>query len=200
MSVYGLDEKSPLGDIVRHRFLKQLFENSNELLPLVQSGLWSVALRLVGALAAFAIGILLARQLGPTGLGLYGVVAAISSILSTLAQLGLPPLATREVAVSKSMGDRGGVVVTSRWFIIAVAFAGLISAGALGAVSAIVKGPSLLTWLWGAALVVPTALIFLVGALLRGLDRILIGQSLENVVRPLFFAVLLIAALGGSVR
>ena len=52
----------------------------------------------LGTLATFGVGLILARSLGPEGYGIYGTVIAIVAILAVPGQLGLPILATREVA------------------------------------------------------------------------------------------------------
>ena len=76
---------------------------------LAASSLWSVLLRLGGALLTFAVGVQLARFLGPSGFGIYGVVLAIATMLTALAQLGLPTLVVREIARTRAEGDWPGL-------------------------------------------------------------------------------------------
>ena len=154
-------------------------------------------LRLFGAAAAFASGVILARHLGPSALGIYGVVVAISAILATVAQLGLPALATREAAVNVETNDGERLASSVKWFHLATAAAGLFF-GALLIVGALLSGRLGMSWLTalgGALLVLPTALVTLSSATLRGLGRLLLGQMLDVAARPALFTVGLLALI-----
>ena len=164
---------------------------------LVSTGIWSILLRLLGALAAFASGVVLARHLGPSALGIYGVVAAIAAILATIAQLGIPSIATREAAVNVELNDGERLASSVKWFHLATAAAGL-SFGAIFIFGALVSGrfgTSWLTALGGAVLILPAALVSLSSATLRGLGRLLLGQMLDVAARPALFTVGLLALI-----
>ena len=62
----------------------------------VRSGLWSLVLRVAGLVSGFALGVLLARMLGPAQFGIYGLVTTVAAVGMTIAQLGTPQLAVRE--------------------------------------------------------------------------------------------------------
>lgn len=163
---------------------------------LAASSLWSVLLRLGGALLTFLVGVQLARYLGPTGFGIYGVVLALATMLTALAQLGLPTLAVREIARTRSEADWIGLRSVLRWFGIATFVAGCVLAVLFLAVLAFVPQitPTFRgTGLWAALLIPVMALTILLNAELRAFDRLLKGQSLEILVRPAGMALLLLA-------
>src|SRR5690348_9398339 len=75
----------------------------------VRSGLWSLVLRVSGLLSGFAIGVVLARILGPKQFGIYGLVTTGAAIATTITQLGTPQLAVRELSVRAERNDWAGV-------------------------------------------------------------------------------------------
>ena len=164
---------------------------------LVSTGIWSILLRLLGALAAFASGVVLARQLGPSALGVYGVVASIAAILATVAQLGIPPIATREAAVSLESHDAQRLASSVKWFHLATAAAGVLL-GAIFVVVALLSGRLGANWLialGGAFLILPSALVSLTSATLRGFGRLMLGQMLDVAARPALFTIGLLALI-----
>lgn len=68
---------------------------------IVRKGVCSIILRLVNMGLGFLIAILLARMLGASGYGEYSFAFAIVSILTILAQCGLPALLVRETAKAR---------------------------------------------------------------------------------------------------
>ncbi len=168
---------------------------------LAASSLWSVLLRVGGALLTFAVGVQLARYLGPAGFGIYGVVLALATMLTALAQLGLPTLVVREIARTRSEGDWPGLRSVMRWFVLASAGAGAVLA--ILFLALIVFLPSITptfrgTGLWAALLIPVTAVVILLNAELRAFDRLLKGQSLEILLRPGGMALLLLLLVLGQ--
>jgi O-antigen/teichoic acid export membrane protein len=162
---------------------------------LVASSLWSVLLRIGGALLTFAVGVQLARFLGPSGFGIYGVVLALATMLTALAQLGLPTLVVREIARTRTEGDWPGLRSVLRWFGLTTGGAGLVLALLFVAVIALVPGitPTFRgAGLWAAFLIPVMAVTILLNAELRAFDRLLKGQSLEILLRPGGMALLLL--------
>lgn len=165
------------------------------------AGAWSVVLRIAGALATLAMGVLLGRWLGPAGLGQFGLVIAATMLLAQIAQLGLPMLATREISIGHMKGDWPGVatmLVSFGTVTLACGLAiGLIFAGGgwllFGDEAS--AGTALLL---GALLVPLVALVNLTGAELRGLDRLVKGQALEVAIRPALMTLLLLIAYAWS--
>jgi O-antigen/teichoic acid export membrane protein len=164
------------------------------------SAVWSLVIRLVGMVLAFGVGVQLARFLGPAGFGIYGVVLALATMLTALAQLGLPTLAVREIARTRAEGDWPGLRSVLRWFGFGTASAGAVLAALFLAVIAFLPGITPLfrgTGLWAAFLIPVMALTILLNAELRAFDRLLKGQSLEILVRPGGMALLLLLLVLG---
>lgn len=63
------------------------------------------AATLVARLSAFVLGIALARGVGTTSYGEYGFAAALAIVLTPIADLGLTPYLTREVARDRSVAE-----------------------------------------------------------------------------------------------
>jgi O-antigen/teichoic acid export membrane protein len=167
----------------------------------VRSGLWSLALRVAGLVSGFALGVLLARMLGPAQFGIYGLVTTVAAVGMTVAQLGTPQLAVRELSVRAAGGDWAGAKAIIRQFGIAATVAGLaIGLVALGgAALAGASAVDLTLVAQGAVLTLLTAHTGLIAAELRGLGALLKGQSMDITVRPaLTFVIIAAVLLAGS--
>jgi len=152
----------------------------------VRSGLWSLVLRVSGLLSGFAIGVVLARILGPKQFGIYGLVTTGAAIATTITQLGTPQLAVRELSVRAERNDWAGVRGVIYQFGTATLIASLIF-GALAIVTVRLLGApasqqSLV--MQGAILVLLTSFTGLFAAELRGLAALLKGQSMDITFRP----------------
>lgn len=164
---------------------------------LVAAGLWSLIFRVAGIAATFVAGVVLARYLGPEALGLYGITVAIALVLSVVAQAGLPTLATREIAVAISREDWSGVrgaVQGFGGFVLGASLALGIALAAISKACPQVFGPQAESYTWGAILVPLFALTVLVGAELRALGSLVVGQSLDTLIRPLALIALCLVA------
>jgi O-antigen/teichoic acid export membrane protein len=148
-----------------------------------------------GTLATFAIGVVLARRLGPEGYGAYGSAIAIVSLLSVPAQLGLPLLATREVSAAAVTGRSRDIAVLGWWFVGSVALASVLIASTLRLVAgALPFAPAIAGALATAAWLLPMLALSALGlGLLRGQDRVVISQLLDVLVRPLAFLAALLS-------
>lgn len=150
------------------------------------SGVWAA-----GTLVSFGIGILIARPLGPAGYGVYGTVLAVVSLLTVPATLGIPLLATREMAAARGQGALDALAGHRRWFPLMVLVTSLGTAGALLTALALlgdIVAPQVRAALAWAALLVPgIAGCTLRSAMLRGLGDVVAGQALDVLVRPLLF-------------
>lgn len=162
---------------------------------LIRATLASGAVWAAGTLVTFAVGAVLARSLGPAGYGVYGTALAVVTILAVPAQLGLPFLATREVARARATDRADEIAGLARWFTIAVAGASLVLGIALGVAPRVLPlAPELRGALAAAALLLPLlALGSLAGGLLRGDGRVVANQAIDVLVRPVLF----LLALGG---
>ena len=156
----------------------------------------SAWLRLASTVLAFGIGVVLARALGPSGYGIYGLVVSITALLTVPTEFGLPSLVTREVASADVRGDWSGmrgVLVWTNKTVAAISL--LLFAGTLSVVL-LIKGlrsdtEFLRTLLWALLLIPLVALGNLRGATLRGLRLVVRGQLPELVLRPGMFLLLL---------
>ncbi len=183
----------------------RLFAGDDLRAQLVRGGFGSLALKLASAGLAFALTIVLARALGPTGYGVYAYVFALVSIIAIPAELGLPTLVVRETAGAHADEQWGLMRGVWRWSAAAVgALAGTVAlvAGTLAwSLADRFTGEQLATFAWGLLLVPLIALGNLAGAALRGLRNVLQGQLPELVLRPAVFVALSAAALlSGSGR
>lgn len=167
----------------------------------INGGLSSLALRLAGLLSTFALGVVLARSLGPAEYGVYGLVVTISAIAMTIGLVGTQQLAVRELSVRSSVGDWPGVRFLIRQFGL-VTFAVLFLLGIVAVATAFALAPAgdpapQLTAL-GALLALATAFTALTAAELRGLGAMIQGQAMDLAVRPAAaFLLILLVVLAG---
>jgi O-antigen/teichoic acid export membrane protein len=154
----------------------------------------SGAIWAAGTMATFSVGVVLARQLGADGYGIYGTAIALVTLLAVPAQLGLPLLATREVSSARVRGRADEVAALAWWFALAVGVTSLLLATALWVCAeALPLAPSLRPALTAAAILLPAlALSALATSLLRGQERVVTSQLLDVLVRPLVFVTALL--------
>lgn len=157
-------------------------------------------LRVAGLFSGFALGVVLARMLGPTQFGIYGLVTTVAAVGMTVAQLGTPQLAVRELSVRAGRGDWAGAKAIIYTFGFAATLAG-VTIGTIAIVGAVVAGASatvLMFALQGAVLALLMSYTGLFAAELRGLGALLKGQSMDITVRPgLTFIIISVLLLAG---
>lgn len=148
-----------------------------------------------GTASTFAVGVMLARRLGPAGYGVYGTAVAIVTLLVVPAQFGLPLLATREVSALRVNGRAGDIAALGWWFAAIVAGASALIAIALRLTDHMLAlAPTVeRTIAAGAGLLPALALSGLTSGLLRGQERVVTSQLLDVLIRPLAFAAALLA-------
>ncbi len=166
---------------------------------LVEATVGSAAVRLLGMLLTFLVGVQLARALGPTEYGRYGTMMAVVSLLLVPAQMALPILATRDIPIfvsRRTYGQVKGLVLAYATNILgaSIALAGLCLAGYW-----IVYGGRAPDWTslfyWGLATFPALALANLGVAVLRGFERVSLSQAYESLIRPGVFAILLFVGI-----
>jgi O-antigen/teichoic acid export membrane protein len=170
---------------------------------LVRSVAGSGVVQLGGMIATFLVGVQLARGLGVTGYGYYGIAMAVITLAMIPGTFGIPKLVTREVAAAQSRDEPALIFGVLRWADrvcgrISALIAGLIAVGGLIAWrnGSPVVG---LTILCGAPMVALLPLAAIRGAGLRGLHRVVLGQLANVLFRPLAMAILLFAILVAGV-
>ncbi len=151
----------------------------------IVSGAWSLVLRIAGLVAGFALGVVLARVLGPAEFGIYGLVTTVSLLAVTVAQLGTPQLAVRELSVRSARGDWAGVKAILYRF----GAATMLAATALGvlalAVAWFVVPPRHMIYVLQAVLLTASmSITALAASELRGLGALVKGQAMDILVRP----------------
>lgn len=164
---------------------------------LMRSSLISITIKLIGIGFSLMTGIVLARVLGPEQYGIYSYVLAIVSILAIPAMFGLPSLIVRETAKSE-VSQRWGLI-RGLWYwanSITVSLSiiiALIAMAMLWLSRDSFTQLQLMTFAWGIAFIPLSSLAALRGASLRGLKKVIQGQLPEQVLKPLFFIVILIS-------
>jgi len=162
-----------------------------------KSGAGSFVIQTGHKILVILVGILFARTLGPEGYGIYSVAFAVIALLAVPAEMGLPTLVVREVAALSAKGDLRAVGN----------FSGKALASALCVSALVATVSALLVWLLfrndgedhavtlllACLLIVPAALLKVVTRVLQGIQRLLVGQALELLMRPLL-AVIFAAA------
>ncbi len=153
--------------------------------------------RMVGMAATFGVGVQLARYLGPDGVGIYGTVLSIMAVASVVAQLGLPQLLTREVAVHAYEGSPGRAKGAIGYFSLAISLASLVGIVIGYAILLFTSGVSSVfgsACLWGLPLIPLMALTNLAVGGIRGAGQEWAAQVFDALLRPVLFGVLLFAA------
>jgi len=177
-----------------HR-LKQYIKGDGLGALLIKASIGSAGLRVTSMLLSFLVGVLLARNLGPSGYGIYALVMAITALLTVPTEFGLPSLVTREVAAARAKKDWGRIRGVLSWANTVVAILSLsllgVTAGWLIFGGYIEDKLFSKTFLWGLLLIPLVALSNLRGATLRGLEQIIRGQLPDLVLRPGVFVLLL---------
>ena len=162
----------------------------------------ALPLRVLAAGLAFGFNILLARILGVQDTGLYFLALTITTIATTIANIGLGNVLVRHTAAGAAQDDWAKVHAVARkgTGVALLGAAGLttllvLSAGWLS--EFVLSKPELTTPLrWMALSILPQAQLLLHAQLLRGLKKIAISQFLRHIDVPVLTMIFL-AWLGG---
>lgn len=129
------------------RFLGRAADRLRSTIRSSRRGVKDVAVSLVPhaskSLTGFLASILLARGLGPTGMGQYALVISLSDAVTTLSDLGIGQTAIRYASLSASQNDTAGQLAVLRW-----AFRLRILLTVLMAVVLFMAAPILTDWVW----------------------------------------------------
>ncbi len=164
---------------------------------LLRGGAGSAGIQVANRLTGLALGVVLARGLGAEGYGVYAYALAIMNLLIIVAEMGVPTLLVREVAHTEgreAWGEMRGVIRRGTQIVALISV--LVALIGLGSVwSGLFPGDPqkrvTMSLMFG--LLPLTALGRTGAAVLRGMQRVVYGQFLALLLRPL--AVLL--SLGG---
>ena len=149
-----------------------------------------LALRVIAAGIGFLGGILSARMLGPSSLGVLAYASAWVGVIMIPATLGFQQLLPREIARYQSQGDwglLGGIIAFSRHSVIAVSITLAVAAGLLAwIISGFETSSTMVTTFWIALLAVPfNSLIQIRQSVMRGLGHVVRGQVPEALIAPI---------------
>jgi O-antigen/teichoic acid export membrane protein len=169
------------------------------------SGLRARLVRALGLRAAlmavsFSSAILLTRMLGPQEYGVYVFAMAVMTVFALPGQAGPPTFMVRKLAflgVDNDWGRVLGLVSRVRWLILGYS---LVAAIGLYLVAQLAFGGGLddargRALLWSAMLLPGVILVTVTGASLRGLDHLALGQTVETLLRPAGFLVVVALVL-----
>ncbi|CAA0079801.1 Uncharacterised protein [BD1-7 clade bacterium] len=164
----------------------------------------NLAVRILYLVLGFANSFLLARVLGVQDYGFYTFCLSIIAILCIPAQLGFPTLLTKEFAASRANGVWGetrGLVKFSHMSVLFVSiFLMLFLSGYAYWSGADYTDNQLLALCIAGGLIPLLSLGALRDSMLRGMHYVIASMLAENVVRPVFFFVLLsIIYLSGQI-
>lgn len=137
---------------------------------LISDGIWVVGARLLTALSAMVVQLLLARLLAPADLGGYFIALSLTMPLMVVGQLGLGPIALRETAaaLADQAPARAAAVVGHALQPAAIGAVGVLAVtGLAGSLAAFSMTASILCGVWAALLTFQS----LLGELLRGCGR-----------------------------
>lgn len=153
------------------------------------------SLQLGSMVLTFVVGVLLARQLGPAGYGVYALAMATTALAGLLTEFGLPILTMREFARAQGTGEWSDARGLLRWansMILALS-AVLLGGFFLAAqVWDFHQGSAFLaTMVWAILLIPVVALAKLRGLALLAMGHTLAGQFAVLIMRPGVFALIL---------
>lgn len=155
---------------------------------LLRGGAGGLGVQILNRAFTLALGILFARTLGAEGFGIYAFAVAVMGVLMVAAEAGVPTLLLREVAANietRRWDLLRGIIRWGRQLVLAASLAVALVALAvlwlirdnLGSTEVLTIAVVLVTLPW-------VAQIKSLGHLLRGLQQIVAGQTLELLMRP----------------
>lgn len=159
---------------------------------LIRSAASLGVLQFGGMILTFTVGVLLARQLGPSGYGTYALAMAVVTFVGMLTEFGLPILAMREFSSAKAHDRWGEARGLIRWAdrvilgISAVVIGGFLTSAIIWDFAA--KSTWLATMIWAILLVPTVAIAKLRGLALLSLGYTFAGQFAVLILRPGLFA------------
>ncbi|WP_420137962.1 polysaccharide biosynthesis C-terminal domain-containing protein [Sphingomonas sp.] len=156
------------------------------------------ALNLLGAALTFAVGILLARNLGPTGYGSYALALSLATLAGLGAELGLNVLTLREFAAARGTGSFAAARGLRAWSTAVILILSALIYGLFLALVPLLErlcSPALIETLrWGLLLIPFLGIGKVHAAALLSLGRAIAGQGPILILRPAVFAALLLTA------
>jgi len=174
--------------------LKQQAQGDNLKARLIRGGLGSAGVQAANRLLALGLGIVLARMLGPDGYGIYAYAFAIMSLLMVAAEAGVPTLLMREVAAAQGKEEwgllRGALRRGGQFVALAATTVSLLGLLVLWGFAESLRPEVLYTTVLMLLVLPITALCKTVAHAMRGLHRVVIGQAVDMLIRPLLVLII----------
>jgi len=156
---------------------------------LIRGGLGSAGIQALNRILALALGIVLARGLGAEGYGTYAYAFAIMSLLMVAAEAGVPTLLLREVAVAHGQQRwgllRGALIRSGQLVLLASVSVSVVGLLMLWAMADRLSATQLYTTLLVLLVLPLAALTKTIASAMRGLHRVVVGQAVDMLLRPL---------------
>tara|TARA_R110002074_G_scaffold304679_2_gene475934 strand:- start:8923 stop:10296 length:1374 start_codon:yes stop_codon:yes gene_type:complete len=156
---------------------------------LIRGGLGSAGVQALSRVLALALGIVLARGLGAEGYGTYAYAFAIMSLLMVAAEAGVPTLLLREVAAAHGQQRwgllRGALIWSGQLVLLASASVSVVGLLVLSVMTESLSAAQLYTTLLMLLVLPLAALAKTIARAMQGLDRVVIGQAVDMLLRPL---------------
>jgi O-antigen/teichoic acid export membrane protein len=152
-----------------------------------RDALWSLLLHGASLALTFAIGVCLARVLGPASYGAMTLVLVVSGVLTTVLTFGLPNTLVRRIATHAALAETSQIRSLWRFSLRTATIYSLMVALGLATLLLLLRpgmDVSLLACLLGLATIPMTTLAHLAGGALRGLGRGILSQIIANLLRP----------------
>lgn len=175
----------------------RLAEQGNFGQMLIKTAMGSMGIKLAYTVIGFLNTVLLAKILGPAGFGVYSYAFALMMFLSIPTQLGIPSLVIREMAVANAhhrWSRMKGLIIRAHQGIVLMGIA--IVAVAVSVILGLdkfvepVKQEAMII----SVLMVPVvSLGFLRAAMFTGLRHVILGQVIDEIIRPVIFLLLVVA-------
>lgn len=164
---------------------------------MLRSGIGSMGVKIAYISVQFAVGVMLARTLGPEALGAYAFIIALVQLLVIAAQFGFPAYLVRAVAVARAKEDYaelGSLILGAQQIVLGFALLLVTGAGLwIWAAGSAFDGIPSSALLVGLLLVPLQALCPTRGAAIRGFGHVVYGQLPDEIVRPVVFLTVLTA-------
>jgi O-antigen/teichoic acid export membrane protein len=156
---------------------------------LIRGGLGSAGIQALNRILALALGIVLARGLGAEGYGTYAYAFAIMSLLMVAAEAGVPTLLLREVAAAHGQQRwgllRGALIRSGQLVLLASVSVSVVGLLMLWAMAGRLSAAQLYTMLLVLLMLPLAALTKTIAGAMRGLHRVVVGQAVDLLLRPL---------------
>jgi O-antigen/teichoic acid export membrane protein len=171
--------------------------NSLERSSFVRNAMRALVLRCGLLVVNLATALVLARILGPEQYGIYIFAFAIMTIIALPGRAGIPMITVREISfriVDRDWSGVLGIVTRTRQLI----FGYCLIVGVVMVLSYFfllsgwLSQQESLAILWSAALLPAFIMVAVIGASLRGLNRLGMGQFVETLFRPTTFLILVL--------